>query len=163
MFLKSWKGLAALALVVALAISGAGIYAAAAGEDVSTEAGPKVEVCEEGTDSLTVLVGARVEGQIVPMSGVDLEVFSVDIERTNESLTITLEKVTAGETDDRGKAFFELAHGRYLVVAHYNGLKAMGKYNLTGDSTVRMLLHNWHRGLPGGIDKTQKITITAEF
>ena len=151
MFLRTWKGLAIIGLIAALVVSGVGIHAFSSegvsevGDAASTE--PEVEivesVSEDGIDTLTVRVGVRVEGKAIPIGGVALEIFSVDVVRENNIITITLEKVAEGETDEAGTAAFDLEHGKYLVVAHYKGLMGFGKCNMEEDTHIDMLLHNW--------------------
>ncbi len=112
---------------------------------------------------MTVLVGAKVEGRIVPMAAVELEVFSVNITKETGIVTIVLEKVAEGSTGSNGSAEFALEQGKYLVVAHYNGLKTFRLVNLDEDETAKMLLHNWERNFPPGADRIDRITIVIEY
>lgn len=151
----TWKRFVIIVLVAALVAGGAGVYALTAGkatgvgDEVTAE--PSIEILEEsinGTDTLTVKVGVIVEGKPVPLEGAEIEVFSVNAEKTNDTVTIIIEKIAEAETDQHGTALFEIGHGRYLVVAHYNGLVGIRKCNLDEDSQLGMLLHNWMRDNP---------------
>ena len=172
MFLKNWKALTVLGLMAVLVAGGVGVYAMSAEPTNPVENDvPMVEVTESETmDTLTVRVGARVEGKIVPMANVQLGVFSVEIVRDNKTITITLEKVMEGETDQDGVASFEIEHGRYLVAAHYSGLIGFGHCNLEEDSQIGMLLHNqlrsqnaWRTCLGNAYQHMESMTIQIQL
>jgi len=158
------KGILAIGLISALLVGGLGAMVVTTSPgDQTADAAPMVTVSEEQTDTLTILVGARIEGRIVAMAAVELEVFSVNITKEAGVITIVLEKVAEGTTNASGAAEFELEHGKYLVAAHYNGLKAFGVVNLDEDETAKMLLHNFERQFPAGADRINKITISIEY
>jgi len=158
------RGILAMGLMSALLVVGLGATVVATSPNTQTaDAAPIVTVSEMQTDTLTVLVGANIEGRIVPMTAVELAVFSVNITKEAGLATIVLEKVAEGSTNSSGGAEFALEHGRYLVVAHYNGLKAFSLVNLDEDETVKILLHNWERHFPPGADRIDRITIIVEY
>jgi len=176
MSLTTWKGFLII-LVAALVASGAGVYALTAekatdvGDEVTAE--PSIEILQEsinGTDTLTVKVGVIVEGKPVPLEGAEIEVFSVNVERTNDTVTIIIDKVAESGTDQHGTAILEIEHGRYLVVAHYEGLVGVRKCNFEEDTHIDMLLHNWLRnnniwqtGLGNAYQHMDKMTIHIQL
>jgi len=162
--LMTRKGIIAVGLISALLIGGLGAMVVTAGDDVSIgDAAPTVTLSDQKSGTLTVLVGARVEGRIVPLGNVQLDVLSVNSTKEAGEITIILEKVAEGTTNVSGAASFDLECGKYLVVAHYNGLKAFGKINLDEDETVKMLLHNFERQFPAGADRINRVTISIEY
>ena len=113
------KEILAIGLISALLVGGLGAMVVTTSPgDQTADAAPMVTVSEEQTDTLTILVGARIEGRIVAMAAVELEVFSVNITKEGDVITIVLEKVAEGTTTASGAAEFELEHGKYLVAAH---------------------------------------------
>jgi hypothetical protein len=164
MNLMTRKGILAIGLISALLVGGLGAMVVTASPGNQTaDATPMVTVSEEQMGILTVLVGAKIEGRVVPMTAVELEIFSVNITKETGMVMIVLEKVAEGTTNASGAAEFELEHGEYLVLAHYHGLKAFGKVNLDEDETLKMLLHNWEKQFPAGADRIDKITIVIEY
>lgn len=162
--LMTKRGILAIGLISALLLGGLGATVVATSPYTQTaDAAPIVTVSEMQTGTLTVLVGAKIEGRLVPMAAVELEVFSVNITKEAGVVTIVLEKVAEGSTNASGGAEFALEHGKYLIVAHFNGLKAFSLVNLDEDETVKMLLHNWERHFPPGADRINRITITVEY
>jgi len=115
--------------------------------DIATD--PEVQVIEEqsenGNDTLNITVGALVEVMSVAIQGVMVEVLSVDVIEDNETMTITIEKIAKGKTDENGQICFELKQGNYVVVATYDRLKGVGKCNMEEDVDTDILLHNWSR------------------
>jgi hypothetical protein len=150
MVLNAWKGLAVIGIIAALVVSGVGIFAHTTddsmnlGDELKTE--PEIQVIEQvdenETDTLTVKVGVRVEGQLVPIQGATVKLLSVDTTRDNNTVTIVLERIAIGETDENGTITCGIDHGKYLVLATYNGLTGIGKCNLEEDTEIGVLLHN---------------------
>jgi hypothetical protein len=150
--LGAWKGLAVIGVMAALMVSGVGMLAFTdasmeLGDEMNSE--PEVEVIEQldenGTSILEIRVGVRAEGQPVAIQGATVQVLSVDALGDNDTVTITIDRVADGMTDENGTVSLEMDHGKYLVIATYEGLTGLGKCNLDGDESMVIQLHNWDR------------------
>ncbi|HTY47765.1 MAG TPA: hypothetical protein VMB46_08905 [Methanomassiliicoccales archaeon] len=92
--------------------------------------------------NLTVQVGAVVEGKAIPIIGADVSVWNVNVNKTNDSVTIKFTRVAQAVTGTDGNVTFNLAGGQYIVVANYSGLQSIKKVNLGADLNLTLLLHN---------------------
>lgn len=113
--------------------------------------------------TFTVTVGANVDGRNMPMADALVDIYSVNVTKTNTTTAIVLDKVACAQTDAKGVADFSLAEGKYLVIAHYDGLEGFGKINLTADESRIVMLHNWHYEFLNGLRGAKQITIQTEY
>ena len=96
--------------------------------------------------NLTIQVGVVVEGKQIPIIGADVSVWSKSVNRTNDSIVITFTRVGHAVTETGGNVTFSLAAGEYIVVANYSGLSAIKKISIDSDTSMVVLLHNYHHG-----------------
>lgn len=145
MKLKSWKSLAIIGLIGALILGGVGTVVVTAKNQGSAIAdGPTVNLDEPQQHNLTVWLGAKIEGKVVPIQGAKVAAWSMTAiwSDNNTTFTMTFHKAAEGITDANGTTKFNLSEGKYLIVASYHGLKSVTKMHLDGDETIRMRLHN---------------------
>ena len=145
MQLKSWKSLAIIGLIGVLILGGVGtVVVAAKNHGPAMADGPTVNLNETLQHNLTVWVGAKIEGKVVPIQGAKVAAWSMTAiwSENNTTFTVTFHKAAEGVTDANGTTKFNLSEGKYLIVAGYHGLKSVAKMHLDGDETIRMRLHN---------------------
>ncbi len=92
--------------------------------------------------NLTVQVGAVVEGKAIPIIGADVSVWNVNVNKTNDSVTIKFTRVAHAVTGTGGNVTFNLAGGNYIVIANYSGLSSVKKVSLSSDLSLTLFLHN---------------------
>jgi hypothetical protein len=119
-------------------------------------------VSENLTHIFTITVCANVEGKKVPMADALVLIYSVNVTKTGNTTTIVLQKVAENRTDINGVVDFNLAEGKYVVIAHYNGLNGFGKVNLTDDMSRSVMMHNWDGEFLNGLEGSKMVTITME-
>lgn len=111
---------------------------------------PVVTVDEENatavTHNLTVKVMQKVDGQMVPLSGVNVTVCTMNITYEDNRTTMVIENVSAGMTDADGNVTFVLPEGKYFIFAENNGLRGFCHVNLSEDQAYEMKMHHWNWG-----------------
>ena len=132
----------ALGLVGLLLLGGAGTLVVATFNPFAANVGAPDPTLQH---NLTIQVGAVVEGKAIPIIGAEVSVWNVNVNKTNDSVTIKFTRVAQAVTGTGGNATFNLAGGQYIVVANYSGLQSIKKVNLSTDSDLTLLLHNPER------------------
>jgi hypothetical protein len=149
MSLATWKAATALGVIGLIMVAGAGtvLLTAARGatEDLSLQGDVLAEASDEAQYNLTVQIGARVEGMLIPISGAEVTVWSVNLTETDDSVTLILTKVATGTSDSDGNATFDLTWGDYLVIANDSGLTGMAQCTIDEDLSGWLLLHSVQR------------------
>lgn len=143
MKLGNWKVAIVLGVIGVLLAAGAGSVLVA-GDTGLTDTGEDVaaEVSDGLQYNLTVSVGAFVEGVYIPISGVVVTVWSMEVVETEDNVTITFSKVATGTTDGNGTVSFALSEGDYVLVGNYSGLQAVTQLELASDMSTNMTLHS---------------------
>jgi len=96
--------------------------------------------------NMTIQVGAVVVGRAIPMIGAEVSVWTANVSKTNDSVTITFTRVAHALTGTGGNVTFSLAGGNYIVIANYSGLQSVKKIVLDSDVDIVMFLHNGLHG-----------------
>ena len=112
--------------------------------------------------NLTVTVGANVEGKQIPIEGALVLIYSVDVTKSGNTTNIVLEKVAEQQTNAYGQVGFQLAQGRYIIIAHYHSLNGFGRINLAEDLGRKVMLHNWGGEFLNKLETSKKISISFE-
>jgi hypothetical protein len=134
------KASMALLMVGLLVAGGAGTLLVASANPFAFAANQQIDTTQH--HNLTVQVGAVVEGKTIPIIGAEVSVWSVDVNRTNDSVVITFARVAHTITEAGGNVTFNLAAGSYIVIANYSGLQSIKKVSLDNDLSIIALLHN---------------------
>ncbi len=130
-----------LGVVAVLLLGGAGTLVIAANPFATSVGAPDPSL----QHNLTIHVGAVVEGKAIPIIGAEVSVWSVNVNKTNDSLTIKFTRVAHATTEVGGNVTFKLAGGNYIVVANYSGLQSIKKVSLGMDLSLTLFLHNMER------------------
>ncbi len=127
----SRKKLLAVSLIALLAVGSI----AAVGMVEAASPGAQASVLQ-GTgqtngEYLEIVVWTQVNGQKVPVPGANVTVYSATYaDGSNGSITITLSPVALGTTNSHGAVYFNLADGRYVVIANHDGSRGAALLNL---------------------------------
>ena len=122
---------------------GAGAVLLSSQTEGGTTVGTSIADVAHGTQyNLTVQVGAVVERMTIPIIGANVTVWSYNVNKTNDSVTLSFTKVATGTTDANGNVTFSLPAGDYIIVSKYSGLKSINFVSLQSDVSGMVLLHN---------------------
>jgi hypothetical protein len=143
------KASMSLLLVGLLVAGGAGTVLIASANPFAVNDNAAVDASQH--HNLTVQVGAIVEGKAIPIIGAEVSVWSVSVNRTNDSVTITFTRVAHAITPTGGNVTFNLTAGNYILVANYSGLQSIKRIALDSDLNLVLFLHNIQQGEFAGI------------
>ncbi len=173
---SSWMITGAFAAIAVLLVAGLALVVIAPGA-LANDQTPQVSINDQAAPTsigstplndgsamhnFTITVGANVEGKKVPIEGALVLVYSVNVAKVDNTTTIVLEKVAEQRTDANGQVEFQLAQGRYIVIAHYHGLNGFGRVNLTEDLGRNVMLHHWGGEFLNRLETSKKISISFE-
>lgn len=173
---SSWMMTGALAAIAVLLVAGLALTVITPGAQANDQT-PQVSISDQAVSplngstslndssamhNLTVTVGANVEGKKIPIEGALVLVYSVNVIESENTTNIVLEKVAEQQTNANGQVGFQLAQGRYIIIAHYHGLNGLGRMNLTEDLGRKVMLHNWGGEFLNKLETSKKISISFE-
>lgn len=118
------KKLLALALIALVAAGGlAAVSVAGASSPIALPFISQGTTQSNGSN-LEIVVWTYVNGSKVPVQGAEVTVYTASYATgTNGTITITLTPIANGTTNSHGAVYFDLANGRYVVIAHHDGMR----------------------------------------
>lgn len=127
----SKKKLLAVSLIALLAVGSIAavsmVEAASPGAMSSVTQGTGVSSGEY----LEVVVWTQLNGQKVPVPNANVTIYSASATTQSDgNITITLTPVAQGVTNSHGAVYFNLDNGKYVVIAHHDGIRGVALLNL---------------------------------
>lgn len=132
---EKWKIPAVLGVVGLLMFAGATMLVSA--EEQTQDLTDLVDAGSNSTQyNLTLQAISMIDGELAPVSGVTIEIWSIELNETVDKITVTMTRVDSATTDDGGNVSFQLPAGEYLIKTNNSEIQMTGRIILDQDTSA---------------------------